>query len=218
MTVTATGVNKPYDGNMNATVKLSDNRVAGDVLTDTDTTASFADKSVGTNKPVSVTGIAISGTDAGNYTLASNTATTTADITPAALVTVTGVTASDKVYDGTTTATIDASAAVLQGLQPGDVGNVTLNSSAASGTFSGKNVGTGITVQVAGLTLDGADAGNYTLTQPTTTANITPLALTVSATGVDKVYDGTTNATVNLSDNHLGTDQVTDSSDERVLR
>ena len=90
----------------------------------------------------------------------------------------TGVTASDKVYDGTTTAKIDASAAVLQGVQPGDV--VTLNSSAASGTFSSKNVGTGITVQIAGLTLAGADAGNYTLTQPTTTANITAATPTFS--------------------------------------
>ena len=33
------------------------------------TSASFADKNVGNGKPVSVSGIAISGADAGNYTL-----------------------------------------------------------------------------------------------------------------------------------------------------
>src|SRR5208282_5087594 len=106
--VSATGANKVYDGTTTATVTLSDNRVAGDVLADTYTTASFANASVGNNIPVTVNGIAMSGTDAGNYTLASTTATTTANITPAALVvvTVTGVTASNKVYDGTTTATI----------------------------------------------------------------------------------------------------------------
>jgi len=164
--------------------------VAGDVLSDSYTTASFANASVGNNKPVTVNGIAISGTDAGNYTLASTTATTTANITPAALVvvTVTGVTASNKVYDGTTKATIHASAAVLHGLQPGDVGKVTLNSSAASGTFSSKNVGTGITVQVAGLTLAGADAGNYTLTQPTTTANITKAQAAIKITSPASSY------------------------------
>ena len=44
---------------------------------------------------------------------------------------------------------------------------------------------------VAGLTIGGADAGNYTLTQPTTTANITAKALTVSGvTASNKVYDG----------------------------
>ena len=195
LTVSATGVNKVYDGTTTATVTLLDNRMAGDVLSDTYTTASFADASVGNNKPVSVTGIAISGTDAGNYTLASNTATTTANITPATLVvTVTGVTASNKVYDGTMTATIDASAAVLHGVQQGDV--VTLNSSAASGAFTGKNVGTGITVQVAGLTLAGANAGNYTLTQPTTTANITAATISGNFTAADRVYDGGTSATI----------------------
>jgi len=56
-------------------VTLSDNRVAGDVLTIAYTTASFADSLVGTAKPVSVTGITVTGTDAGNYTF--NTTATT---------------------------------------------------------------------------------------------------------------------------------------------
>jgi len=44
------------------------------------TSASFANKNVGTSKPVSVSGISISGTDAGNYT-ANISTTTTANIT-----------------------------------------------------------------------------------------------------------------------------------------
>jgi hypothetical protein len=65
-------------------VTLSDNRVAGDVFTTSYTSASFADKNVGTGKTVSVSGITISGADAGNYTF-NTTATATADITaPAA--------------------------------------------------------------------------------------------------------------------------------------
>ena len=56
------------------------------------------------------------GTDAGNYIVAAPT--TTADIT-AATLTVTGITASNKVYDGTTDATLDTSAASRSGLVDG---------------------------------------------------------------------------------------------------
>ena len=48
-------------------VTLGDNRISGDVLTLASTSASFADKNVGTGKTVSVTGISLSGTDAANY-------------------------------------------------------------------------------------------------------------------------------------------------------
>ena len=50
----------------------------GDALTASYTSASFADKSVGTGKTVSVSGISIAGTDAGNYNLSAMTASTTA--------------------------------------------------------------------------------------------------------------------------------------------
>ena len=83
LTVSATGVNKVYDGTTNATVTLSDNRFSGDSLSDSYTSAAFADANAGTGKTVSVSGISISGTDAANYTLGNNTASTTANITPA---------------------------------------------------------------------------------------------------------------------------------------
>src|SRR5205085_12059096 len=86
-----------------AAVTLADDRVSGDVFTASLTAANFADKNVGTAKPISVTGIAISGTDAGNYTF-NTTASASADITPRAL-TVTA-TAQSKVYNSPTTATV----------------------------------------------------------------------------------------------------------------
>ena len=52
---------KVYDGTSTATVTLSDNRIAGDVFTDSYTAAVFADKNVGASKPVSVSGLAVSG-------------------------------------------------------------------------------------------------------------------------------------------------------------
>ena len=58
--------------------------------------------------------------------------------------------------------------------------DVTLDTSGATGTFDSKDVGTGKTVTVSGLALTGADAGNYILTPPTTTANITAATLTVT--------------------------------------
>ncbi len=80
ITVTAIGVDKVYDGTTTATVILSDDRITGDSLIDSYTDAAFSDKRVGDNNTVTVTGISISGADAGNYTLTSTTATTTASI------------------------------------------------------------------------------------------------------------------------------------------
>src|SRR5947209_4578959 len=85
LTVSASGLNRVYDGTTAATVTLSDNRLSGDVFTDSYTAAAFADKHVANGNTVSVSGISISGTDAANYALANTTATTTANITARAL-------------------------------------------------------------------------------------------------------------------------------------
>src|SRR5262249_31648835 len=82
--VSATADSKVYDGATIATAQLRDDRFAGDVFTDGYVSATFSDKNVGSGKTVTVNGISISGPDAGNYSLASTTATTTADITAAA--------------------------------------------------------------------------------------------------------------------------------------
>ena len=164
---------KVYDGTTSATLIVSNAVLVGaasedDVTLDTtNAVGAFADKDVGANKPVQVSGLALLGADADKYTLTQPT--TNADITAANLM-VTGVTASDKVYDGNTTATLDTSNAALLGLISGD--DVTLDATAAAGASTDPNAGTGKTVLVSGLTISGADAGNYTLTQPTLTANI----------------------------------------------
>ena len=85
-------------------------------------------------------------------------------------VTVTGITANNKVYDGTTTATLNTSGAIFNGIIAGD----TLTLATATGNFVNANVGSGKTVNITGLVLGGADAINYTLASSTvaTTANI----------------------------------------------
>src|SRR5207249_2004488 len=69
LVVSATGANKVYDGATAATVTLSDNRVGGDSLSTSYGSASFANKNAGTAKNVSVSGIAVTGADAANYTV-----------------------------------------------------------------------------------------------------------------------------------------------------
>src|SRR5208283_2004087 len=201
LTVSATGVDKTYDGTTTATVTLSDNRVSGDVLTDSYSVATFANKNVGTAKAVAVSDISVTGTDSGNYTF-NSTASTTANITARSLtVTATGV---DKTYDGTTTATVT----LTDNRVSGDV----LTDSYSVATYANKNVGTAKTVSVSGISVTGTDSGNYTFNSTaSTTANITARSLTVSATGVDKTYDGTTTATVTLTDNRVSGDVLTDS-------
>ena len=65
----------------------------------------------------------------------------------------TGITANNKVYDGTTTASLNLAGAQLQGVLGGD--RVTLVWHEATGAFTNAAVGVGKTVQVSGLTLTG---------------------------------------------------------------
>jgi len=73
-------------------------------------------------------------------------------------VTIIGLSAEDKIYDGTTAATVSGTA-VLNGVLGGDdVGVV-----AGTATFADATVGNGKTVIFSGWSLTGADAGNYIL-------------------------------------------------------
>ena len=188
LTITgAAANNKAYDGTTAATISGTlSGVIAGDAVT-LNGTGTFASPNAGTGIPVTSTST-LSGAQAGNYTLTQPTGLT-ANITSNSL-TITGMTANTKVYDGTTTASFTGG--TLNGVQPGDVVTFT-----PSGTFATANVGTGIAV-TSTTTLGGANAGNYTLTQPTgLSANITAKPLTVTgATASNKVYDATTTATI----------------------
>ena len=209
LTYTGTPVadNKVYDGTLLATVTgitgIS-GLVAGDV-NDITVSGLFADKNVGTGKAVT---LSLSGLKAANYTLPATGLT--ADITPATISSVTGFTASNKVYDATTTATFNANGAVFNGMISGDV----LTVASATGAFALKNVGTNRPVNITGITLGGADAGNYVLALDTATAHadITPANLYVTGlTAANKVYDATTAATLTgtATISPLGSDAVT---------
>ena len=109
-------------------------------------------------------------------------------------ITISGVTVSDKVYDGNTEAEI-AFAGNIVGLISGD--DLTVISGNAA--FGDKNVGKGKTVTFTEFSLSGSSAGNYTLSaQPeNTTADITAKELTVGNLKVkNKQYDGKNTAEI----------------------
>jgi len=89
--------------------------------------------------------------------------------------------ASDKVYDGTTGASVTLSST---GLIAGDV----INFASTGADFDTRNAGTGKTVTVSGLSASGAASGNYVLagTSTSTTASITAATLTYVATNATR--------------------------------
>jgi hypothetical protein len=194
--LTATGNNKVYDGTTTATVGGAANLsgvLAGDVANVTFNTGSvtrtYNNANVGINKTITVGGYSISGTAAGNYTLTQPTGIT-GDITAKGL-TITGLTADNKIFDGNTTATLSGTP-TLNVIETVDIGNVTV-SGTATANFASSAVGNNIAVTVTGYTLSGTASGNYTVSQPTgLTANITAPAPTITnftptSGGVDAV-------------------------------
>jgi hypothetical protein len=181
--------NRTYDSTTDATVDFSGASLVGVEPGDTVTinssgySASFANKNVGTAKPVTVTGVALAGSSAPNYTV-SQPAGLSASISARNLtVTATG---QNKVYDGTSSASVSLATDKLAG--------DTVSAAYASASFASKHAGTGKPVSVSGISIAGADAGNYSLTNTSagTSADISQRLLSVSAVADSKVYDGTT--------------------------
>jgi uncharacterized repeat protein (TIGR02543 family) len=124
-----------------------------------------------------------SGLTSSNYAITFKTGTLTVQ---AKSITAT-VTASEKVYDGTNTATVSASVSADQLVN----GNQ-LSISGLTGTFENANVGTGktVTVDTSKASVTGNDNGNYSISYATTgvTANITQKALTITANAKTITY------------------------------
>jgi hypothetical protein len=108
-------------------------------------------------------------------------------------LTITGINANNKTYDKTTTATISGTP-VLVGVVGSDVVSVTGTPTA---TFAQEFIGNNVGVTVTGYSLMGAASGNYSLTQPSLSANITAKNLNISGISIaDKPLDGNTQATI----------------------
>ncbi|QNM98590.1 two-partner secretion domain-containing protein [Chitinimonas koreensis] len=175
LTVGLTGtVSKVYDGNTNATLAAGNYTASGTVDGDTvslnnPAAGSYDNRNAGSGKTVTVTGITAS---AGNgaaavygYQLASTNASGAVGVITRRPVNVSGVTVNDKVYDGTTNATLTG-AGSLTGVLPVDA--VTLVTTAANAQFADKHIGVNKTVSISGLSLGGTSAGNYQLSAAST--------------------------------------------------
>lgn len=178
---------KTYDGTRAAAGRVTgaDGLVAGDDVAVTGGSYAFADKNAGADKAVGVSGIGLSGGDAGNYSIVVP-ASVLADILRKAV----NVTASidNKTYDGTTAATGRITA---DGVVQGD----DVRFSSGNYAFADKNAGARKAVAVSGVAASGADAGNYDFTLPASAvADILRKAVTLAVAVDDKTYDGTARA------------------------
>ena len=181
--LTATAKDKVYDGTLTAelgTVTHSD-FVEGDDVQLVNGTPSFSSKDKGENIPVTFTPFTLTGPDAGNYALIQPTGVK-AHISPRP-VTVSGITAQDKTYDGNTQVTFVYEGVLLEDNVDGDKLTVT-----AQGAFENANVGSK-QVNITGLTLGGEEQGNYVLAergqQTSATAAITANSRYLDLSGLD---------------------------------
>lgn len=128
------------------------------------------------------------------YATATGTATVTVN---RKAVTVSGITARNKVYDGKANATLDCSTARLDGVLENDTLTVT-----ATGTFESADVGEQKVI-ISGFKLDGDSAANYVPatkdSQTETTATITAKEVTVAITPNGGTYGSVTAAAATLS-------------------
>ena len=181
LTITGiTGSDKVYDDTTAATATgtfiLNGVESGDDVILGGSPVFTFASANVGTGITINTTGLTISGTDSGNYT--PTQPTLSGDITAKEL-TITGITGDNKVYDGTTDATASGTP-VLSGVVSDD--DVVLGGTPVF-TFASAELGTDISITTTGFIITGSDNGNYTLTQPTLSADI------VTILGVDDITD-----------------------------
>jgi hypothetical protein len=203
-----TATDKTYNANDAATLVTSgatfNGMFANDVLNVATSTGVFNDARAAIGKTVSISGITLGGTDAGNYTLTTSTASTTATINPYA-VTVTAL-SQTKAYDATTAVTSSAlgtgySVSAMVGSE--SLSGVTLAYTNAnvsrdgSGTvLSNKTIAVSAAQATAGTVLS-----DYAISYVNNTAStITPYV--VSLTG-GRVYDATTD--VAAADLRVGT-------------
>ena len=201
---------KTYDGSTDAQVNVSiETGVSGESLTISGLTGAFNDANAGTDKAVTVNSInatvaAGEGTKLENYDV-NYPGEVNGTITQRPVV-VSGITAQDKDYDGTTDATLVFDDAQFDGLIAGDKLTVT-----ATGAFEDPYVGEDKTVNISGLTLGGESAANYQLAaegqQKTTTASI------LSVVVIDRRHSGIEvrrNDTNDLVDNEAYLTVMTD--------
>ncbi|TMQ74121.1 MAG: hypothetical protein E6K81_01230, partial [Candidatus Eisenbacteria bacterium] len=191
--VSASATNKAFDGTTAASVTLSDDRVAGDDLTVSDVSATFADPDVATGKPVTVSGISVSGGDAGNY-LANTSANATADITAAGTTASFGVGPHPQQYSDPTAFTVTLAPASVGGQAPATTVTFYVGATAVGSTALVVD-GDHLSATLSPALLEGPGVHDVSAVFSGTNPNFTvtdpaPDTLTVVAEDARVAYDG----------------------------
>ncbi len=178
-------VSKNYNGTLAATLAAGNyvlpGVVSGDTVTlNSPTSGTYDTRNQGTGKTVTVTGLAISGASAANYTLSGTSVSGAVGTINKTNLTVTAA-ANTKPYDGTNTAA--ATPTVTAGsIQSGDTSGFTES-------YDNKNVGTGKSLTPSGLANDGNGGNNYNYTfVATANGTITTVPLTYAANPASMTY------------------------------
>ncbi|AMN41472.1 YDG domain-containing protein [Rhodoplanes sp. Z2-YC6860] len=196
LTVGLTGtVRKTYDATTDATVAQANyTSLSGIVGTDAvlldtaNAVGSYDNANAGSGKNVTVTGLQLTGAQAGNYTIASATGRV-GQIDQRALSGTVLITGIDKTYDKTAAAS--GGSANLTGAN-GVLGNDTVSVSVVSGTYAGVNAGLqGVTVSTFSVGNSNYSVGSLA---PTGSGTISPRAITVTAATDSRTYNGYTDS------------------------
>ena len=203
-----TTTNATITGNSSGVVQLGNASTANGTLASNTTFAAggvtttgiFTNASAGT-QTVNVANALI---DTVNYSLVGGTNLSTSATIAKANVTISGVTASNKVYDTTTNASISSNGTATAVLGDASLANGSVNSSStfnaygATGIFTNASAGT----QTVNLTTALADSTNYTLagaSQLSTSAVIKPIPIINTGTKVLDYLQAPTPTTVSTS-------------------
>jgi gliding motility-associated-like protein len=200
LTLNATpAITRSYTGLAGATLVDGNYSLAGISGTDEVTvsgSATYDNQNAGTAKTITADTFVLAGTDKDNYTLSTTSATTTGDITPAALT----ITASNKTktYGQSLVGGSGSTDFTSSGLQNSEtIGSVTISYTAgAAATAAADTYTDAIT---ASLATDGTfTAGNYDITYVAGNVTVDKADLVIAADDVHKPYGVTLTATTGV--------------------
>jgi len=115
-------------------------------------------------------------------------------------ISVSNISAYNKIYDGTTTAFLNFSSSSIEGIIQGD--EVYISTSSYQARFIDKNAQENKQVNILNLELSGLDAQNYFINSYPSTSSASIFPKEVSLEGIkvlDKIYDGTVAAQIDFS-------------------
>jgi hypothetical protein len=103
---------------------------------------------------------------------------------PSIHLSISGLTAIDRVYDGTTAIALSATSAALVGVLTEDASGVSLDTSSVSAAVATASAGSAKPVTVSGLALTGAASQGYVLDAPSLTVTISAAPQTITFTTI----------------------------------